>query len=322
MNDDLMDSGAAGSAKRPRDEAKWSLDSIGALLVDMRGEMVGLTRDVRDVRRTVESHSDQLDSLQLRITEVEAKQASFSPAPSSFSAASSAQSSRHAPPPGLHKSAPGPSRRDGDEAVVIRPFKEGSLKREINAALLTIINNMEQEVKQLVQESFAPGAVGEIGIIKVTPSVGGNKQNMWKAFHAIKAMDLHALLQSDSARILPAAGRLRPRPSKTPEERIKDREITWTLIALRQVAEKHKIDLSGDNLKLGSAGKVYMDRNLIAVINKETGHVQWKQEKLTVAGFPAVADIEAERTKVKQGPCSLPRPSCAHTAVAPSQGHH
>ena len=117
---------------------------------------------------------------------------------------------------------------------------------------------MEQEVKQLVQESFAPGAVGEIGIIKLHPSRSGNKQNMWRAFNAIKAMDLQSILQAQSSHILLTAGRLRPRPSKSLEQRLKDREITWTLLALWQVAERYKIELGEDTLKLGSAGKVYL----------------------------------------------------------------
>ena len=121
MNDEFMDDSAAGgSTKHQREEApKWTLDSIGELLLNMKGEVKGLRGQVRDVRRTVDHHSEALDNLQLRITEVEAKQAGYSPAPSSFSAASSVKAPSPRPPPGLQSPVSGGSRRDGDEAVVI-----------------------------------------------------------------------------------------------------------------------------------------------------------------------------------------------------------
>ena len=101
-----------------------------------------------------------------------------------------------------------------------------------------------------------------------------------------------------SSHILPTSGKLRPRPSKTPEQRLKDREITWGLLAIRQVATKVGVNIAEEELRLGSAGKVYLDRNLIAVINKDAGTVSWKHDKLAVVGLKP-EELEEQRLKVK-----------------------
>ena len=300
------------SGKRVRDAAdsqaihaahagKWTLDSIGEMLATMNGRMSSLTHDVREVRRTVAAHSESIDALQCRMSILEAKQESYSPAPSVASASTIPpptvlRSSQHVPA----SSQPAPSRRDGEEAVVIGAFKEGSRKSEIVAALQTIVAALDEEVRSLVTESFAPGAVGELGIIKVRPTGTPQKSNMWRLYHALKGMDLHGILTPSSESILPVTTKLRPRPSKTPEQRVKDREITWTLLALRKVAELKGIALAEDTLRLGSAGKVYMDRTLIGIIDKERGSVQWKTDKLPVVGLPPAPEIDAIRSQAKQ----------------------
>ena len=266
----------------------------------MRGDMTGLRRDVSDLRYTVEQHSGTLDSLQARMREVETRQAAVSPTPSSAGAAPS----NHGPPPGLASASAAfasnvNARREAEEAVVIGAFREGSLKSEINAALTELVRALDEEVRDLVQETFAPGAAGEIGIIKLKASGSPQKPHMWRVFNAFKSMDMHEVLRAKCECILPTSGKLRPRPSKTPEQRLKDREISWTLVAIRQVAEKVGVILGEDRLKMGSAGKVYIDRNLIAIINKDTGVVQWKHDKLSLAGFPAAADMDKQRASVK-----------------------
>ena len=298
-------SAAQSAAKRQRDEddqpevrnGKWSLDSIGELLSTMRGEMTSVHQEVNAIKRTVDVHSETLDSLQTRLTLVECKQSGFSPAPSCASSSK---------PPGLHRAsspyaaaAQASVRREAEEAIVVGSFREGSRKQEITTALNDIVKALDAEISQLVQECFAPGAVGEIGIIKVQPSDGATKSNMWKVYHALKALDMHQVLRAKSSQILPLEGKLRPRPSKTKEQRIKDRELTRTLIALRKAAERHGVVLADDMMRLGSAGKIYIDRSLVATVNKDTGTIQWCEDKLRMSGFPPVADVVAIREEVK-----------------------